>query len=74
MTAPAPNGFKSRVIRALNPRASQLAAELSIERDRISKLETEVIELRRDSLRIAELTDLIEARLTPSATIHDHNE
>lgn len=65
MTESAPPSFKARLIRALNPRASQLAAELEIERARISQLEADVLELRRDSLRIAELTDLIETRLSP---------
>lgn len=67
MTDTTPSRLKLSIFRVLNPRASQLEAELRIERERIDRLEDELAELRRDSLRIAELTDLIEDRLAPPA-------
>ncbi|MCW2289871.1 hypothetical protein EDF60_2748 [Leucobacter luti] len=42
-----------------------LHSELQAERERITRLEAELDELRRDSLRVAELVDLVEQRLTP---------
>lgn len=65
MTNPTPRSFKSRLFRSMNPRLSKLEDEVRTERERINLLETELAELRHDSLRIAELTDLIEDRLTP---------
>ncbi|GAA1613738.1 DUF6752 domain-containing protein [Leucobacter chromiireducens] len=46
-------------------RVRRLTAELQHERQRISQLEAELDELRRDNLRVAELLDLVEERLTP---------
>ncbi len=51
--------------RLVGGRARELEAQLQIERDRITQLEIEIDELRRDSLRVAELVDLVEQRLTP---------
>ncbi|QYM76983.1 DUF6752 domain-containing protein [Leucobacter luti] len=42
-----------------------LQAELQTERERITQLEAELDELRRDSLRVAELVDLVEQQLSP---------
>ncbi len=56
----------ARLRRALpGGRVSRLTAELQAERERITQLEAELDELRRDSLRVAEMLDLIEDRLTP---------
>lgn len=66
MTDTAPRSFASRAFRALNPRLARVEAELRHERERIDQLQSELSELRRDSLRVAELTDLIEGRLTPT--------
>lgn len=46
-------------------RVQRLRRDLELERERITRLEAELDELRRDSLRIAELVDLVESRLTP---------
>ncbi|MBL3699715.1 DUF6752 domain-containing protein [Leucobacter luti] len=46
-------------------RSRGIRAELEAERERITRLEAELDELRRDSLRVAELVDLVERRLTP---------
>lgn len=57
-----------RARRALNPsleRVAHLQAELQVERERITRLEAELDELRRDSLRVAELIDLAEQSFTP---------
>ncbi len=43
----------------------RLEQELQVERERISRLEADLDELRRDSLRVAELMDLVERGLTP---------
>lgn len=67
MSNASPRSFTSRLHRALDPRANRIRAQLDIERERIDRLEAELAELRRDSLRVAELTDLIEGRLTPPA-------
>lgn len=60
--------LKSRITRILNPSTGAVQAALAVERERINRLEEELAELRRDSLRIAELTDLLENRLTPPST------
>ena len=49
-------------------RVAALHQELQLERDRISQLQSEIDELRRDSLRVAELIDLAEHALTPTST------
>lgn len=49
--------FSQRVLNTLF-RSRQLAV-------RVDELERELDEYRRDSLRVAEMLDLIEARLTP---------
>lgn len=46
---------------------AQLEAELREERARVDRLETEIDELRRDSLRVAELLDLAEQVFTPGS-------
>lgn len=46
----------------------RLEQELQAERARISRLEADLDELRRDSLRVAELIDLAEQTLTPGRT------
>lgn len=63
----APNAGLFARLRARLPGAHirRLQAELQTERERITRLETELDELRRDSLRVAELVDLVEQRLTP---------
>lgn len=43
----------------------RLEQQLQAERERISRLEADLDELRRDSLRVAELMDLVERGLTP---------
>lgn len=70
MTGSTPSSLKSRIYRVFNPRLGQLEAELRVERERITLLEVQVLELRRDSLRIAELTDVLETRLEPQSRIH----
>lgn len=70
MTDPTPGSIMSRLYRVFNPRLGQLEAELRVERERITLLEVQVLELRRDSLRIAELTDLLETRLEPPSNSH----
>ncbi|MBP1327127.1 hypothetical protein JOF28_002359 [Leucobacter exalbidus] len=66
MTSPARHRIKSRLRRLFSPSVSGIADELQHERDRVTALEHEIDELRRDSLRIAELTDVLEQRLTPA--------
>ncbi|WP_408605763.1 DUF6752 domain-containing protein [Leucobacter salsicius] len=63
MTEPDQKNLRSRLVRALIPRKNQHNSD----RERIARLEAAVLELRRDSLRIAELTDLVETRLTPTS-------
>ena len=62
-----PTGRLTNALRRRLPggRVRRLAVELQHERERISQLEAELDELRRDNLRVAELLDLIESRLTP---------
>lgn len=67
MNIPTAAGAKHRILRLINPSAGRLEAELRVERDRITRLEQELDELRRDSLRVAELVDLVEQRLTPGS-------
>lgn len=60
-----------RVLGRLTGSGSRLIAlqhELQTERERVSRLEAEIDELRRDSLRVAELIDLAEQKLTPATT------
>lgn len=57
-----------RVRRVFSRRGSavhRLEQQLQAERERISRLEADLDELRRDSLRVAELMDLVERGLTP---------
>lgn len=51
-------------------RVVALQRELQLERERVSRLEAEIDELRRDSLRVAELIDLAEQALTPTKAPH----
>ncbi|SJN12967.1 hypothetical protein FM113_16295 [Leucobacter sp. 7(1)] len=62
-----PTGRLTNALRHRLPggRVRHLAVELQHERERISQLEAELDELRRDNLRVAELLDLVESRLTP---------
>lgn len=62
-----PTGRLTNALRRRLPggRVRRLAVELQHERERISQLEAELDELRRDNLRVAELLDLVESRLTP---------
>lgn len=64
---PTPRGRISDRLRRRLPgrQVRRLAEELTLERERITRLEAEIDELRRDSLRVAELLDLVEERLTP---------
>lgn len=54
-----------RVLRERLPLAS--AGELREVNARVEALERELDEYRRDSLRVAELIDLVETKLTPGA-------
>lgn len=58
---------RARGILGIGPSVRRLEAELRIERERVSRLEADLDELRRDSLRVAELVDLVERELTPGA-------
>lgn len=60
--------FSQRVLNTLF-RSRQLAV-------RVDELERELDECRRDSLRVAEMLDVIESRLTPgySPTAMDHRD
>ena len=59
--------FIGRVLR----RVRRLLAPPSVRHleERITALERELDEYRRDSLRVAELVDLVETHLTPGANI-----
>lgn len=59
------NRMKHYARRALSMLSSQSTKEL---RARVDNLERELDEYRRDSLRVAEILDLIEASLTPGMT------
>lgn len=60
--------MKQRIKQLLRERLPLASAgELRELRDRVAELEQELDESRRDSLRVAEMLDLVEERLTPSA-------
>lgn len=73
-TAPLPLkeiSMKQRLKRlAMRARPSGTRAELEALTARVRELESELDEYRRDSLRVAELLDLAEQRLTPGAPEH----
>ncbi len=58
-------GRARRVLGTPHDAIARLEAELQAERERVSRLEYEIDELRRDSLRVAELIDLAERAFTP---------
>ncbi|WP_449283245.1 DUF6752 domain-containing protein [Leucobacter sp.] len=63
-------GRVRRVFNRHGATVHRLEQELRAERERISRLEADLDELRRDSLRVAELVDLVERGLTPHS---DHS-
>ncbi|WP_416443796.1 methyltransferase [Leucobacter sp. HNU] len=73
-TAPLPRkeiSMKQRLKRlAMRARPTGTRAELEALTERVRELENELDEYRRDSLRVAELLDLAEQRLTPGAPEH----
>lgn len=61
--------MKQRIKRLLRERLPLASAgELREVTARVEALERELDEYRRDSLRVAEMLDLVEAKLTPGTT------
>lgn len=58
-------GRARRILGTPHETIARLEDELHVERERITRLEAELDELRRDSLRVAELIDLAEQAFTP---------
>ncbi|WP_336660607.1 hypothetical protein [Leucobacter sp. USHLN153] len=58
-------GRARRTLQSRPTPVARLESDLRAQQDRIDELQLEIDELRRDSLRVAELIDLAEQAFTP---------